>query len=168
MISTDSLDFKTSLAQSKLEAEMKKSHQMNRLNWITYAKILFDQLEKSKQPLYPNTDPASFLGGINQINVQQVDKVSRDNFVKALAQIAGMLPLISKEEYEYRHPGEQAISYQQIETQLLCCPHSLLTWDNLIDLIFQCNRQSTPEQPPQQAEILDQEEQQPSGSPEGD
>lgn len=168
LISTESLDLKTSLAQSKLELEMKKSHQMNRLNWITFAKILYDQLEKSKQPLYPSTDPASFLGGVNQINVQQVDKVSRDNFVKALAQIAGMLPLISKEEYEYRHPGEQAISYQQIETQLLCCPYSLLTWDNLIDLIFQCNRPLVPEEPSQQLEILDQEALSPSYFHQGD
>jgi hypothetical protein len=53
-----------------------------------------------------------------------------------LNKIINLLPLVSPEEYNYRFPSEQAISFIQLENQLMCSPNSQLTWDNLIDLLL--------------------------------
>lgn len=41
--------------------ETRKQYLMNRINWITYLKILYDQLEKIKEPLQPKKKKKSFL-----------------------------------------------------------------------------------------------------------
>jgi hypothetical protein len=44
LVSSDSIEIRKS---QNIEMK-KKSFMMNRLNWITYLKILYDQLEKTK------------------------------------------------------------------------------------------------------------------------
>ena len=51
-----------------------------------------------------------------------------------------MLPLMSEQEYRYRFPSEQAISFLQIENQLMCSRYSRMTWDNIIDLLLTINK----------------------------
>jgi hypothetical protein len=47
-----------------------------------------------------------------------------------------MLPLMSEQEYQYRFPSEQAISFIQIENKLMCSKYTKMTWDNIIDLLL--------------------------------
>lgn len=97
---------------------------MNRINWITYLKILYDQLEKIKEPLYPKKHKKTFLsdtilqqadafsnGSDYDLMCPIVEKVSRDSFVLALSKIMNCIPLMSPEEYRYRFRNEQAISF---------------------------------------------------------
>ena len=51
---------------------------MNRLNWITYMKILYDQLEKIKEPEYINIKKeGSFLSTPRQ-SKNLIEKIHRD------------------------------------------------------------------------------------------
>jgi hypothetical protein len=50
---------------------------MNRLNWITYLKILYDQLEKIKKPVEVQKKK-SFLGSAYSHTTHFVEAVSRE------------------------------------------------------------------------------------------
>jgi len=86
---------------------------MNRLNWITYLRILFDQLEKI-QDLKLVSDNSSFLSS-HKKKRKCVEKVDRTSFTNALLKIKGLLPLMLEEEYALRYPNEKAISVLQVE-----------------------------------------------------
>ena len=104
----------------------KKSFMMNRLNWITYLKILYDQLEKTKQLEVDrkSLDSNSFLISINTpINKNQrvIERVDKTQFIKALQKIISLLPLMSEEEYDYRYPSDKAIKFEEMENNIMCC-----------------------------------------------
>ena len=115
---------------------------MNRLNWMTYLKILFDQLEKVIEPI-PIAKKKSFLNREVSYHASKstLERVNRDSFVKALIKIESLLPLVSVEDYVSKFGNEQAISFYQIENQLMCSQYSNLSWDNLIDLLMLSNNQ---------------------------
>ena len=88
--------------------ETRKQYLMNRINWITYLKILYDQLEKVKEPLQPRKKKKSFLsdtllserevfstGSDNDHFSPIVEKVSRDSLVLGLTKILNCIPLMS-------------------------------------------------------------------------
>jgi hypothetical protein len=53
VISSDSVEqrgLKNRLGQNPLSSSHSPPSTMNRMNWLTYLKILFDQLEKHKEP----------------------------------------------------------------------------------------------------------------------
>ena len=90
---------------------------MNRLNWMTYLKILFDQLEKIPDEKIIS-DSSSFLPSNNKIHKRKrtyVEKVDRTSFTNALLKIKGLLPLMMEEEYSLKFPNEKAISVLQVE-----------------------------------------------------
>lgn len=69
---------------------------MNRMNWITYLKVLFDELES-----------------FTQVTNKQ-KHVEHGNFLKALKKIKNMLPLQTKSEYS-KTCGEVSFSYREVE-----------------------------------------------------
>ena len=102
---------------------IKKSHikpdfLMNRLNWITYLKILYDQLEKiqvvvhkdQKSFLSVNTNRStskiSSRGKKPSQRTMTIEKVSRDQLVKAIQKVMTLLPLLSMKEYRAKYPQE--------------------------------------------------------------
>lgn len=89
---------------------------MNRLNWMRYLKILYDQIFKIKVaiPSQNQKSQASFLSlnskdfhsnpgspaaSSNQTLTFQ-EKIERDQLVKALRKTGGLLPLMTKSAYE--------------------------------------------------------------------
>ena len=54
-----------------------------------------------------------------------------------------LMPLMGADEYNYRYRSEQAISYQLIETQLMTCRMTALSWDSIIDLLLNVNNDQT-------------------------
>ncbi len=87
---------------------------MNRMNWLTYLKVLFDQLEQFSQ------------------NKQK--HVENQNFIKALKKIKNLLPLQTKNEY-YKNSSEVAFTYQDVENGVIGMP-KYITWDNVIDIFL--------------------------------
>lgn len=54
-------------------------------------------------------------------NYLLVEKVERDQMVKALKAVAPLLPLVSLQQYmKSKSAHEQAITLQQVETELMC------------------------------------------------
>ena len=86
IISSDSRDQRQ--LRNSLHIKAKKTYLMNRLNWITYLKILYDQLEKIRVPEPERSDSRqmirSFLSSHNSPRSQRgvpqvvIDKVDRD------------------------------------------------------------------------------------------
>lgn len=101
LISSDSHEQRKMQNGKIVPPEIKKTYMMNRLNWITYLKILYDQLEKSQQPEIPDKNSAisSFLSShslrVNPKNQRIIERVERESFVRALQKIMDMLPLLS-------------------------------------------------------------------------
>jgi hypothetical protein len=151
IVSTDSFErrmvTKTNNLKGKSNDLTRKKFLMNRLNWMSYLKILYDQLEKVKDPvLTPREQKRSFLSDtiLNQMSgaqSEQPDKVRREHLVMALNKIIGLLPLINRNEYLRKFKNEQAISFLQIENSIMCCPLTLLSWDSIIDLLLNVNQQ---------------------------
>ena len=86
---------------------------MNRLDWITYLKILFDQLEKVKEIEHSNN--SSFLSINTNKNKKRkrkfkIEKVDRTVFVRALNKIKALLPMMKEDEYMHKFPNEKSIS----------------------------------------------------------
>ena len=87
---------------------------MNRMNWITYLKVLFDQLDSFTQNKQKHVDTA--------------------NFIKALQKIKNLLPLLPKNDY-YKTTSDIAFSYQEVE-QGIGSMAKFITWDNVIDVFL--------------------------------
>ena len=116
---------------------------MNRLNWMTYLKILFDQLEKIQDEKIIS-DSSSFLSSNNKIHKKKrtyVEKVDRTSFTNALLKIKGLLPLMMEEEYSLKFPNEKAISVLQVENQMMCSRNAVISWDQIIDEIMSIGNQ---------------------------
>ena len=98
---------------------------MNRLNWITYLKILYDQLEKTKQPELLDRKSMSSNSFLNNspLNKQNriIERVDKSQFMKALSKIMSLLPLMSEVEYNYRYPSDKAIRFNEMENNIMCC-----------------------------------------------
>lgn len=127
---------------------------MNRVNWIQYLKMVYDQLEKiqvAEEPPRNLQNHRSFLSintrsskepgaaSSNRPNVRYIEKVSRDQFAKALQKVMSLLPLISEKEYEYRYPSEKGISFEQVYNHFMACSYRELTWDKIIELLVIIN-----------------------------
>jgi len=87
---------------------------MNRMNWITYLKVLFDQLES--------------------FNSNKQKHVENTNFIKALKKIKNLLPLLPRNEY-YKQSSEVAFTYKEVENGVMSMP-KYLNWDNIIDIFL--------------------------------
>lgn len=87
---------------------------MNRMNWITYLKVLFDQLES--------------------FNSNKQKHVENANFLKALKKIKNLLPLQARNEY-FKTSSEVAFTYKEVEGGVIGMP-KYLTWDNIIDIFL--------------------------------
>lgn len=119
---------------------------MNRLNWITYLKILYDQLEKTKQPELLDRKSMSSNSFLNNspLNKQNriIERVDKSQFMKALSKIMSLLPLMSEVEYNYRYPSDKAIRFNEMENNIMCCQSQYLTWDAIIDILLMINLHS--------------------------
>lgn len=87
---------------------------MNRMNWITYLKVLFDQLESFNQ------------------NKQK--HVENHNFLTGLQKIKNLLPLMNKNEY-YKSCSDVSFTYKDVEFGIMHMP-KFITWDNVIDVFL--------------------------------
>jgi hypothetical protein len=87
---------------------------MNRMNWITYLKVLFDQLETFNQNKQKHVETA--------------------NFLKGLKKIKNLLPLLSRNDY-YKNSSEVAFTYKEVEFGVTKMPN-YITWDNVIDIFL--------------------------------
>lgn len=76
--------------------------------------------------------------GSSSRRVEHVDKVNRNQFVKAIKKIRSLLPLLSKEAYQLKFPSEQGISADRVCDFLMCQPMELMSWDNIIDTLMSC------------------------------
>ena len=110
-------------------------------------KILYDQLEKIKEPEFISVQKEGSFLSTPRRSKNLIEKIHRDQFVKALDKIMNMLPLMSEQEYRYRFPSEQAISFIQIENKLMCSRHTKMTWDNIIDLLLTIQKSPETEDP---------------------
>lgn len=87
---------------------------MNRMNWITYLKVLFDQLDS--------------------FNSNKLKHVESENFLTGLKKIKHILPLQSRNEY-MKNSSEIAFSYKEVESVISQMPE-YITWDNIIDVFL--------------------------------
>eukprot|EP00347_Sterkiella_histriomuscorum_P016987 403351092 len=87
---------------------------MNRMNWITYLKVLFDQLES--------------------FNQNKLKHVETANFLKGLKKIKHLLPLQTRNQY-FKNCSEVAFSYKEVESGVIKMPE-YITWDNIIDVFL--------------------------------
>ena len=101
---------------------------MNRMNWINFMKILFDELE-------------TFTGAKGKQK-----HVELGNFVKALKKIKNMLPLQAKLEY-IKNCGEVCFSYKEVENGLQNTELKYISWDHVIDM-FLSRQSATTTNPP--------------------
>jgi hypothetical protein len=84
------------------------------MNWITYLKVLFDQLETFNQNKQKHVETA--------------------NFLKGLKKIKNLLPLLSRNDY-YKNSSEVAFTYKEVEIGVTKMP-KYITWDNVIDIFL--------------------------------
>jgi hypothetical protein len=84
------------------------------MNWITYLKVLFDQLETFNQNKQKHVETA--------------------NFLKGLKKIKNLLPLLSRNDY-YKNSSEVAFTYKEVELGVTKMP-KYITWDNVIDIFL--------------------------------
>lgn len=84
------------------------------MNWITYLKVLFDQLESFTQ------------------NKQK--HVEKENFIKALQKIKNLLPLQTKNDY-LKTSSDISFTYLEVETGIYHMP-KFINWDNVIDVFL--------------------------------
>ncbi len=87
---------------------------MNRMNWITYLKVLFDQLES-----------------FNQNKQKHVDNL---NFTKGLKKIKSLLPLMPRNDY-YKNASDVAFTYKEVEQGVVSMP-KYINWDMVIDIFL--------------------------------
>ena len=115
---------------------------MNRINWITYLKILYDAIEKIQVSIKCSNINSSFLSiNVNSkkdenLSIKYIEKINRDNLVKALFKVINLLPLMNKYEYEKSYATEYAITFNQVYNQLMCNPLVQLTWDDIMDILL--------------------------------
>ena len=125
---------------------------MNRMNWIQYLKMVYDQLEKTMVPeevprqlnnhksfLSINTRSSKEVASSNLPFVRQVEKVSRDQLVKAIKKVMNLLPLMPQKEYLLRYPSEKGITFEQVQNYFMVCQYRELTWDKIMDLLVMIN-----------------------------
>lgn len=84
------------------------------MNWITYLKVLFDQLESFNQNKQKHVETA--------------------NFIKGFRKIKHLLPLQTRNDY-YKNCSEVAFSYKEVENGVNKMP-KYITWDNIIDIFL--------------------------------
>ena len=87
---------------------------MNRMNWLTYLKVLFDQLDSFSKNRQKHVDTL--------------------NFLKGLKKIKNLLPLQARNEY-YKSSSDVAFAYKEVEQGVEQMP-KYITWDNVIDVFL--------------------------------
>ena len=113
-VSSECNDTKVKYSENPSTEAQRNLFVMNRMNWITYLKVLFDQLESFNQ------------------NKQK--HVETSNFVKGFRKIKHLLPLQTRNDY-YKNCSEVAFSYKEVENGIIKMP-KYITWDNIIDIFL--------------------------------
>jgi len=84
------------------------------MNWITFLKVLFDQLESFNQNKQKHVDNFNFLAGLRKIK--------------------NLLPLVPRTDY-LKQCSDVSFSFKEVENGIVNMP-KYITWDNVIDVFL--------------------------------